>query len=1243
MNNIRRGLLSSLLALTIISTFSIKAYSIEDNGNSGGGSQGGQSGSEFTWTEIQGGYRFTIVDKDLSQVSNTVDILYSSPNANFGYNFYTNGRAKQLSTSLTNYTYELWENIKNSGLIPGYPPLPVYYNGNTAQAGGEEFKQFFLAGKNVLGEIEIEPVYEPPTANNTNSNVNTSYGTSKPDKVDVVYKQTDMGYVSVFMVESSASYRASIRSESLSIVMEQGYYSHAREKINAMTNTIARTLRNQITHGAQYNKAVNKLISVSYSYALSNSYTTAEFNYMYSSILSEALGFSWQSKSTAKNNNSEIMVAYNNEVEKAQTLQTVPLASSSNKGYADKILNYKKNGQFIFKFTNGTSLVNNKIVDTIAYNGYNLIVEPVFWFKPAAESGGYPTYPVHSSYVYGTVANLIDFYDSNTRFGNSGGAYAPLTHSLGYAALYTSDTYGGIKGFTATSGRKTTSQIYNYIKSNYGIAMHLYKTTPKVGNDQVTGDASWETPAPPPDPSKLKEATGYTKEYSIVKYYEEVDSDGEKDYIGTYYGKANPHIISIRDELNYKVKGWFTTSYGIDDIIKHERYNSAYGSISRIRIGNSVSRIKLKEDTGKNEKTLVVLLQKQVSNGTSSGPLSLSQSQISKFVDTSNSSIYGKRTFRIYYDPKPEKSKSTDNRYSYVLVRYGLNNNIEADSKGGVFASKLTGYTRSGTVGIYGGTNTMSSTVLKTVLWRGVDIPTIASYKVARGDSSVSLTGLYSTEPQFDRLNNGTIQQELKIDYTLTGDTRTYGTSHWMSSSNTSYSGAVSIDTYIGKNKKEKGDNTPSGKIDTNIPFGNETSINSYGYSLPGINYLTFYPYIRMTYQDNTGTTNSTYPLSQWYSTMRPNRFVELGWKSKEETNVEISSTQWSLHARAIQGNDGWQGKNQVLPGGALYQLSISKPVQLALVTWEPILPDSIRNILYNAIPAKEYSKEEALSIHSNYVEQVENTVETYRIVQYANKNVKASNAWTGTSVKIDASGKSLKSIGLSGVTSSDNKYRLLPDNTGNEANQGDIDVVSKNQSERVYFKVFATPEGDIYLAKEVGDAGNINKVNGTNLSAQTGVTLTKILGPKDTLSNISKLTGDAFELEKRTSSVSNLLRVLERNTGNDKNASWNTSGHWYYEAFDGYLTVRQATTLSLGFKTPETRTSAIDTALVGKSTGTADMFTSAILSQFTIDTNGSDVVATVGGKEIKIPNLSDMFKSKKFYIPNVSVSDLKN
>ena len=80
-------------------------------------------------------------------------------------------------------------------------------------------------------------------------------------------------------------------------------------------------------------------------------------------------------------------------------------------------------------------------------------------------------------------------------------------------------------------------------------------------------------------------------------------------------------------------------------------------------------------------------------------------------------------------------------------------------------------------------------------------------------------------------------------------------------------------------------------------------------------------------------------------------------------------------------------------------------------------------------------------------------------------------------------------------------------------------------------------------------------------------------------------------------------------------------------------------------------RGAVLDPALCPPNKGKADLFSTAFLSQFCVnDTSdasiasgkGNQYIGTFKGKDIRLPEMQGMYQSKKFYIPNVNVQDLR-
>lgn len=805
--------------------------------------------------------------------------------------------------------------------------------------------------------------------------------------------------------------------------------------------------------------------------------------------------------------------------------------------------------------------------------------------------------------------------------------------------------------------------------------------------------------------------SGYKKEYNIVKYYEDVSPDGTVEQVGKFLRKDNPPNIAIVDEANYKVVDYFTSTTDVKDFAIDtygifsnkddgaDTYNDAKASMTVRRTGKQADGlgkpILLDEERAtetnqaNREKTLVVLLQQKLATE-AEAPLTLQQSQISKAITTMDTVIdgWGPRNFTFSYKSMEGNDEHADGKtgnetdgyktrytsctarfgdssYSYVITNSAaLDAMLEANAAGGKFASKLLNNTKSGSASLGGGTNSLDSAEYQTTIWRGQDVPTIASYRESSSIELNSLLAKYGKVPVGDRHSNGTYGAKLNIQLTVdesasdleTHSVHSFNGSSWVSAhhdwlSLAPHNGDVAVRVYRGNNNKEVGNETSTSEIPTNTPFGNTNSIHSAGYMVQAESKIYFYPYLRMTYQVTGDTTkNEVDILSQFYSEILPSDFAEAAWyNSNEDTSLTLSSLQWSLHAGATSGDKSWNKPNQVLPGGAVFQLSTGdSPTKLGLVTWQTIMDEKERSALAKDLPANAYTLNKANTEHSKYVEQAKQVIEGLRVVQWVNSNVKATNAWdnSGGAIKITDGGQDLSSIGSSQKTSQEAKYRFGKDGSGDAANEGDLDVISQSDSTDTFFKLFSDVRGNVYMAKSIGNMDSLKDLNGDNVGNAV-----KILTQSNKADSIdSKLTGDAKELNTRTKAITNFVKAIERGTGNDTSASWVSNGKWYNEAWDGLYVVRKASILDVGFANPGTRSAALDSVLGPKSTGVADMFSKANVSQFRVaeksdadiaKNKGNGYIGSFQGKDIRLPDMENMYHSKKFYIPNVTVQDL--
>jgi hypothetical protein len=279
---------------------------------------------------------------------------------------------------------------------------------------------------------------------------------------------------------------------------------------------------------------------------------------------------------------------------------------------------------------------------------------------------------------------------------------------------------------------------------------------------------------------------------------------------------------------------------------------------------------------------------------TNTNDLILEQSEISKYISTKTSKVpnWGPASFKFTYASMTGsdehfcggcKTDSDGNSYCpghSCIARFGdsafkyiiensavIDDKLEANGAGGVFASKMVNNIKSGSASLGGGTNAMEDAEYQTVIWRGLDVPTIASYKESPSIELRALLGKYGKTPVGSRGKNGfyTLNFLAKLELSSLSDVETHSvhsysgsswhtSTHLASPADISYKGTVLVGTYKGLNNKSIGNETKTNEIQTVTPFGNTSSLHSAGYMLQQKTPIKFYPYIRMTYQTNAGS-----------------------------------------------------------------------------------------------------------------------------------------------------------------------------------------------------------------------------------------------------------------------------------------------------------------------------------------------------------------------------------------------------
>lgn len=599
-----------------------------------------------------------------------------------------------------------------------------------------------------------------------------------------------------------------------------------------------------------------------------------------------------------------------------------------------------------------------------------------------------------------------------------------------------------------------------------------------------------------------------------------------------------------------------------------------------------------------------------------------------------------------------------DNDHSYLIENTAdIDNKLQAETSN-EFDVKYHNNSKSGTSSFGAVSNSLDGVYRESVIWRGNDELTLNNYiKTGKEDTVNKIVNRIGYTPKSQRQQNNWYEYNLHLLFDRVSgeymnsyahsDCSSSGSGEHTLSNKVDSNSKVTVKVYRGKRElKSIGDQHTAGTLNTAININGNTTYHASGKQVQLSPNFTFYPYIRMTYQI-TGQYGSDRTevnvLSQHDSTIEPNSFAEAGWyNANEESSLRITSQQWSLHARAIEA----YGKNNVLPGGAIHSLDIPEPNQskVALVTWQPIMTGGEKSALTTNV-GNEYSVAIAESEHSKFVNTAIKVLENWNVVQWVNKNPNASKAWETGGLKVYGNGESLSSLGVNTTSSTEDKYYMKSGSSSEAANEGDLDIINNSKSQNMYYKIFADTKGDVYLANST----ELSSLEGIHEGNQGNSQL--LFNKSVTWENVnSKLNGLAKEIDDRTQAVTNLVKALERNTGEDKTASWaKNDGKWYNEAFAVYM-VRQCNTLTVGFKTPDKRTSALDPRLTPTNLGQADLFSKFFVSQYRMDSKSNAVeasnkedgyISTFRGTDIRLKDAESLYQSRKFWIPNVNVQDL--
>lgn len=390
---------------------------------------------------------------------------------------------------------------------------------------------------------------------------------------------------------------------------------------------------------------------------------------------------------------------------------------------------------------------------------------------------------------------------------------------------------------------------------------------------------------------------------------------------------------------------------------------------------------------------------------------------------------------------------------------------------------------------------------------------------------------------------------------------------------------------------------------------------------------FTFYPYYKMKFISQLdGAEQDAYLTAENLSTLFSLQRIDTSiFRPKGATTLELTSSQWSTHAKAHNLLDaaGVENKNSLLPAGAIYDLRTAGNGVKASQSWigyrvfNSYVMD--KNALADATNVK--TKQEVVDAVNAFKNDTKNVLSNYEVVMVGQEGINPD----------DNNGEFYR--GSEVITGKDGSYRLGQEfirdskydlqTTGSASgNSSDIDVLE--ELEETYDWVLTSDaDGNVVITR-----------NGTKLE--------RLQKNQKNLTN-----AEVKEFDSRTNIVTNFLSAIDRNMGSDRNGKT-----WYNEGFSiGCLETRLAYRMGFGDGDASLRSTALNIKANGKLENRNDMFngdeaknrsyqffTSA---RSTLNGCEKDYVGTYDGIKIFIPNMNQLLVSNRFYTSNTTVMDL--
>lgn len=274
--------------------------------------------------------------------------------------------------------------------------------------------------------------------------------------------------------------------------------------------------------------------------------------------------------------------------------------------------------------------------DTIAENGYKVIIEPLYWFVPEflttdstliSMSNHKNSFNSFKGVCYGTASYISKYSeealnklsiinDDRMKKIWVGPNWATANLGITTMMIATNDSDLGIRepsqaGLSPKASLANSYDLYSLANDNnykdIGYSLHIYdKVFVSVNALSTWNNTSGEGPSPNPPTAGNK---------NVVKFYMKKSADGTtyvpyKNY--TTKSTANDHSIVNEDNGKYKVDSWFVSKTFSQPTSDSENYNSYFNGMSRTQAGTGPGTVTLSDDNG--ETTLYIKLIADTSN-----------------------------------------------------------------------------------------------------------------------------------------------------------------------------------------------------------------------------------------------------------------------------------------------------------------------------------------------------------------------------------------------------------------------------------------------------------------------------------------------------------------------------------------------------------------------------------------------------------------------------------------------------